>query len=87
MADDESNILNFASTALIQAGYEVMTVSNGADAVTKALAELPDLIILDRNMPVMGGLEACKKIRESKELKKTPVIFLTAQSSDKEVLE
>lgn len=87
MADDEINILAIAGAALKQQGYDIITVSNGEEAVKKALAEMPDLIILDRNMPVMGGLEACKKIRKTGALNNIPVIFLTAQNSEKEILE
>jgi len=87
MADDEPNILAIAGNALKQAGYEVTMVPNGQEAVQKATEKTPDLILLDRNMPIMDGLEACKKIRDIEELKNVPVIFLTAQSSEKERIE
>lgn len=87
MADDEPNILSIAGNELKAAGYDVFTAPNGREAVSKAIEINPDLILLDRNMPVMDGLEACKKMREVEMLKKTPMIFLTAQNTDKERIE
>lgn len=87
MADDESNILNLSSEALKQLGYDVVTASNGIMAFEKALAERPDLIILDRQMPGMSGIEVCKKIRETAEVRSTPIIFLTGQDTKTEIME
>ena len=87
MADDEANITNMAGAVLKDAGYEVVTASNGLEACEKALRERPDLIILDRNMPVMDGIEACKKIRDTKGISGIPIVFLTGRDDDKEILE
>ncbi len=87
MADDEPSILNMAGGMLRDMGHEVITVSDGRSAYEKTMQEKPDLVILDRNMPVMGGIEACSKIRQSKEMYLVPVLFLTAQDTEKEILE
>jgi len=87
MADDEINILTLSGEALRQQGYDIITASNGLMAFEKAVAERPDLIILDRQMPGMSGIEVCKKIRETAELSNTPVIFLTGQDTKTEIME
>lgn len=87
MADDETNILNLSGETLRQQGYEVITASNGSEAWEQIVSEKPDLVILDRQMPGMTGLEVCKKIRDTAELRSTPVIFLTGQDSKAEIME
>jgi len=87
MADDEVNITSMAGAVLSDAGYEVITAKNGLEACEKALEQKPDLIILDRNMPVMDGIEACKKIRDTKGISGIPIVFLTGRDDDKEILE
>ncbi len=70
---------------LLEAGqYEVDMVHTGADALVK-VRENPDLILLDRNLPDMEGIEICRKIREDRQLYNIPIIFLTAmiQPADK----
>ncbi len=87
MADDEANILRLSGEALKQQGYEILTAQNGIDAYQKAVAERPDLVILDRQMPGMTGIEVCKKIRENPDIRTVPVIFLTGQDSKAEIME
>ena len=87
IADDEANILNLAGETLRQFGYEVITAGDGKSAIEKAISERPDLIVLDRNMPGMDGTEVCRKIRDNKFIGTTPIIFLTAQDSNKQILE
>lgn len=87
MADDEANIINMAGTVLTDAGYEVITAPNGLDAFEKAVSERPDLIILDRNMPGMDGIDVCKKIRGTKGISGIPIVFLTGREDEKEILE
>ena len=87
MADDEANITNMAGAILGDAGYDVITAPNGIEAFEKAVSEKPDLIILDRNMPGMDGIEVCKKIRDTKGICSIPIVFLTGREEEKEILE
>ena len=87
MADDEANIINMAGAILSDAGYEVITAPNGIEAFEKAVFEKPDLIILDRNMPGMDGIDVCKKIRDTKGISTIPIVFLTGREEEKEILE
>jgi two-component system, OmpR family, alkaline phosphatase synthesis response regulator PhoP len=82
LVDDEQDILEIVGYNLAQEGYQVVTATNGKEAVTKAKKELPNLIILDVMMPEMDGIEACENIRKIPELENTIITFLTARSED-----
>lgn len=82
LVDDEPDILEILSYNLTAEGYNVLTASNGLDAVKSAKEYLPHLIILDVMMPEMDGIEACGQIRLIPELKDTLIAFLTARGED-----
>lgn len=82
LVDDEPDILEFVSYNLSKEGYNVFTSSNGNDAIEIAKREKPDLIILDVMMPDLDGIETCRVIRETPELKNTLIAFLTARNED-----
>ena len=83
VVDDEALLLKGIRVNLQNEGYEVITGSNGEEAVK--LASDPDvsLVILDVMMPVMDGLEACMRIREFSDV---PIIMLTAKTDDMDKL-
>lgn len=82
IVDDEEDILQFLSYNLQKEGYQVITATNGADAIKLAQKEVPDLIVLDIMMPVMDGMETCKELRSLPETKDKIIVFLTARSED-----
>ncbi len=82
LADDEADILEFLGYNLEKAGFRVLKAKNGQKAVRLAREFRPQLIILDVMMPVMDGMEACREIRKSAELKETLIVFLTARGED-----
>jgi two-component system, OmpR family, alkaline phosphatase synthesis response regulator PhoP len=82
LVDDEPDILEFLGYNLRREGYLVMTAANGVDAVEVAKREHPHLIVLDVMMPDMDGIEACRQIREDKNLKDVLIAFLTARGED-----
>ncbi|HKP12822.1 MAG TPA: response regulator [Blastocatellia bacterium] len=59
-------------------GYEVIEAIDGAQAVALALADKPDLILMDLSLPVIDGLSATRQIRQSDDMKRVPIIALTA---------
>ena len=80
--DDEPQIRRVMRTTLSSQGYvisEAMTGEEGVDAVRK---NKPDLVLLDMNMPGIGGLEACKEIRQSTD---APIIMLTVRNAERKV--
>lgn len=85
IAEDERDIRDLITFTLRFAGHEVVATSNGEEAYFKTLEVRPDLILMDVRMPRMTGYEACKKLREIEELKRIPVIFLSAKGQESEV--
>ena len=83
VVDDEALLVKGIRLNLQNEGYEVITGSNGLEAVQAAKAQGPDLIILDVMMPEMDGLEACTRIREFSQV---PIIMLTAKADDMDKL-
>ena len=83
VVDDEALLVKGIRFNLKSDGYEVITGSNGQEAVDLAKAEQPDLIVLDVMMPVMDGLTACARIREFSDV---PIILLTAKTDDMDKL-
>lgn len=79
VADDEAHILHVVSMKLANAGYEVLTALDGEEAYELCLAELPDLVITDYQMPYMTGLELCRRLRQDKSTREAPVLMLTAR--------
>ena len=83
VVDDEELLVKGIRFNLQNEGYEVITGSNGLEAVQLAQSQTPDLIILDVMMPEMDGLTACAKIRE---FSNVPIILLTAKADDMDKL-
>jgi two-component system KDP operon response regulator KdpE len=81
VADDEPKIRMFVRSNLEAHGYEVHLAQDGFEAVEIAGRILPDVIVLDINMPGMDGIEACRHIRE---FASTPIIILSVRRDDKE---
>ncbi|MBG07919.1 MAG: hypothetical protein CME68_04125 [Halobacteriovoraceae bacterium] len=82
--DDEKMIQVLGNYLRLNTDFNTAIAKNGQEAVERANNFRPDIILMDINMPIMDGVEACKKIKENKELKEIPIIFLTAQSSIEE---
>jgi two-component system alkaline phosphatase synthesis response regulator PhoP len=82
LVDDEQDILEIVGYNLAQEGYQIVTATNGKEAIVRAKKELPHLIIMDVMMPEMDGMEACENIRKLPELSNVIITFLTARSED-----
>src|SRR4030042_342874 len=79
VVDDESRILNFLSSKLRASGYEVLTASNGVEALEQVQAEEPDLVVLDVLMPKKDGFETLKELRT---FSPVPTIILSAKGTN-----
>lgn len=82
IADDEPDILEIVGYNLGNEGYEVVNARDGEEALQKARAFKPDLIILDVMMPNKNGMEVCKLLRLQPEFQTTLIIFLTALNDE-----
>jgi CheY-like chemotaxis protein len=85
IAEDERDIRELISLTLEFAGYEIVSVQNGAEAVEQAVATRPDLILLDVRMPKMTGYAACEALKTSPETKDIPVVFISAKGQEAEI--
>ena len=83
VVDDEALLVKGIRFNLQNDGYEVITGSDGVEAVELARSQSPDLIVLDVMMPRLDGLQACSRIREFSDV---PIILLTAKSGDMDKL-
>ena len=83
VVDDEELLIKGIRFNLMNEGYEILTGSNGLEAVALAQNQKPDLIILDVMMPEMDGMTACSKIRQFSDV---PIILLTAKAEDMDKL-
>jgi two-component system, OmpR family, alkaline phosphatase synthesis response regulator PhoP len=82
IADDEPDILEIVGYNLGNEGYEIVNARDGEEALQKARAFKPDLIILDVMMPNKTGMEVCRLLRLQPEFQHTLIIFLTALNDE-----
>jgi DNA-binding response OmpR family regulator len=85
--DDEPDVLGLVQTKLEKAGFEVSLATNGQEAVERALADKPDLIIMDVMMPKLDGLSACTQIKKEMGDLAPIIILLTARGQESDVVE
>ena len=83
VVDDEELLVKGIRFNLQNDGYEVITGSNGLEAIRIVEESAPDLVVLDVMMPEMDGLAACSRIREFSDV---PIILLTAKTDDMDKL-
>jgi two-component system response regulator VicR len=79
VVDDERPIADILKFSLEKEGYEVICAFDGEEAVSKAILEEPDLILLDIMLPKKDGMEVCRYIRQTSDV---PIIMLTAKDSE-----
>jgi DNA-binding response OmpR family regulator len=83
VVEDESDIAGLVKHTLERSGDALVEIASSGDQALKAASEQPpDLIILDLNLPVLGGLEVCRLLRTRPATLKTPIIMLTARSAE-----
>lgn len=79
--DDDPQIRRVMRATLVGHKYEVIEARSGEEALAKVAAEMPDLVLLDMNMPGMGGLETCQHLRPGSDI---PIIILSVRNSEKD---
>ncbi|NML30176.1 response regulator [Paraburkholderia antibiotica] len=78
LVDDEPEILAAWRLILESEGYEVCCASNGAEALACLLVHMPDLIVTDWMMPIMGGAELCRRVKAMPQFANVPILVHTA---------
>jgi len=84
VVDDEEHILMILKDSLEFSGFQIVTATNGEEALESVAKEKPDLLVLDIGMPKMDGWEVCRRLKGDPHTKALPIIILTAyaQTSD-----
>lgn len=82
VAEDSAAIRAVLAFMLRSRGYEVVEALNGQDALEKAAAQPPDLVLLDIVMPVLNGFETCARLRSAPETRDIPILILTGVARD-----
>lgn len=80
--DDSSTICKSAELFLSKAGFTVVTVGDGFEALSKIIEESPDLIFIDVLMPKLDGLQTCQIIKRNPDFENTPIIFLSSKDGE-----
>ncbi len=81
LVDDADTIL-MIEKMILKNDYDLVTARDGEEAITSALSERPDLILLDVVMPKMDGFEACKRIRQEPTTSCIPIIMVTTRGEE-----
>lgn len=84
IVEDDPSLSELLAYNFDSAGFKASVVSEGGEALPTILDELPDLIILDWMLPNLSGIEICRQIRQHPDIKKTPIIMLTAKGEEAE---
>ena len=79
LADDNKLVVKVTSTILEGAGYNVIVAWDGLEAINKAYAEEPDLVILDIEMPKVNGYQVCRLLKDDEFTRSIPIVMLTGR--------
>ena len=82
LVDDSATTLLMERMVLRGQPYDLLTASNGREAVDRAVLERPDLVLMDVIMPEMSGFEACREMRSQPSLRAVPIIMVTTRSEE-----
>lgn len=80
VVDDEAEMRKFMEVVLSSAGHQIVVAVDGEDGLAKATGEMPDLVLMDVNMPKMTGYEATRKLKANPATKDLPVLAVTAHN-------
>jgi two-component system alkaline phosphatase synthesis response regulator PhoP len=82
VVDDEHDLLDLLEYNLKKEGFKVYLADNGEKGINLAQKHQPDLVLLDVMMPEMSGFEVCEALRQDADIKRLPIIFLTAKDDE-----
>ncbi|ADB17265.1 two component transcriptional regulator, winged helix family [Pirellula staleyi DSM 6068] len=84
--EDDRSLAEVLSYNLKQAGYEVLTASDGQDGLLQAQLKTPDIVLLDLMLPVIDGLDVCRRLRADSSMRDLLIIMLTAKAEETDEL-
>ncbi|HYV17929.1 MAG TPA: response regulator [Verrucomicrobiae bacterium] len=82
VVDDEKDIVDLMRYNLVQAGFRVVSASDGQQALDLARRERPDLVVLDLMLPTLPGTEVARLLRQEEKTRSIPIVMLTARGSE-----
>ncbi len=77
LIDDDANIRDIYERKFLQSGFDIVSAKDGEEGLRAIALNHPDIILLDIQMPVMGGMEVLKELKKDEELVKIPVVILS----------
>ncbi|MCL2878551.1 MAG: response regulator transcription factor [Acidobacteria bacterium] len=80
--DDEKDLLELVRYNLEKEGYQVRTAEDGENGLEAAVREMPDIVIVDLMLPGIDGLDVCRRLRADQRMARTPIIMLTAKTTE-----
>jgi len=86
VVDDNDANVDILETRLMSQGYDVITARDGAEALSRAQSQLPDLILLDIMMPEIDGLEVARRLKSDPDLPFMPIVLVTAKADTRDVI-
>ena len=86
VVDDEEDLLELVRYNLLKEGYRVTCVATGDEALKAARKQPPDLIVLDLMLPLIDGLEVCRRLKGDSKTRDIPIIMLTAKSEESDMI-
>jgi two-component system phosphate regulon response regulator PhoB len=84
--EDERSLVEVLSYNLEREGFEVLFAHDGQDGLRQAQVKLPDLVVLDLMLPLKGGLEVCRELRQGSRTREIPIIMVTAKAEESDQL-
>jgi DNA-binding response OmpR family regulator len=87
VADDDPDIVGLLERRLARRGYDVVKASDGRAALEAIRRRQPDAVVIDRVMPVMSGEQVCAALKADERTAAIPVVLLSAQASEREIVE
>ena len=86
IVEDEEDVMELIRYNLAKEGFNCDAVYNGQEALKKAQAKLPDLVLLDLMLPEVDGLEVCKRLKSSPQTEHIPIVMVTAKSDETDIV-
>jgi len=86
IVEDEEDVMELIRYNLAKEGFNCDAAYNGQEALKKAQAMLPDLVLLDLMLPEVDGLEVCKRLKSSPQTEHIPIVMVTAKSDESDIV-
>jgi two-component system alkaline phosphatase synthesis response regulator PhoP len=86
LVEDEADIAELVTYNLAREGYRITAVASGEEGLSRAIADAPDLVLLDLMLPGLDGLEVCKRLRADGRTAATPIIMVTAKGEEVDIV-